>query len=110
MFNWDSAIPALGASGAISGVMGAYAVLFPKHQILTFFFIFLIPVPAILILGYWFVLQFVAGVNGLGMGTAGGGGLWGAVWGVFFGGGGCLGGGEKKKGGLIQRRGARATL
>jgi len=40
MFNWDSAIPALGASGAISGVMGAYAVLFPKHQILTFFFYF----------------------------------------------------------------------
>src|SRR5258708_25553842 len=61
MFNWGSSIPALGASGAISGVMGAYAVMFPSHRILTFFFIFLIPVPAILILGDWFVLQFVAG-------------------------------------------------
>src|SRR5258707_3134748 len=71
MFNWDSAIPALGASGAISGVMGAYAVLFPKHQILTFFFIFLIPVPAILILGYWFVLQLVTGVEWVGVGRRG---------------------------------------
>src|SRR5258708_4374809 len=93
MFNWDSAIPALGASGAISGVMGAYAVLFPKHQILTFFFIFLIPVPAILILGYWFVLQFVAGVYGVGKGAGGGGGLGGGVVGVFVGGGVCCGGG-----------------
>src|SRR5215470_8143029 len=41
MFNWGSGVPALGASGAISGVMGAYAVMFPSHRILTFFFIFL---------------------------------------------------------------------
>ncbi len=85
MFNWDSAIPALGASGAISGVMGAYAVLFPKHQILTFFFIFLIPMPAILILGYWFVLQFVAGINGLGMATAGGVAWWAHIGGFLMG-------------------------
>jgi membrane associated rhomboid family serine protease len=85
MFNWDSAIPALGASGAISGVMGAYAVLFPNHRILTFFFIFLIPVPAILILGYWFVLQFVAGINGLGMATAGGVAWWAHIGGFLMG-------------------------
>src|SRR5260370_28997642 len=97
MFNWDSAIPALGASGAISGVMGAYAVLFPKHQILTFFFIFLIPVPAILILGYWFVLQFVAGGYGLGMAAAGGGGWGGGHVGCFFGGGVVWGGGKKRE-------------
>jgi membrane associated rhomboid family serine protease len=85
IFNWSSAIPALGASGAISGVMGAYAVMFPKHQILTFFLIFLIPVPAILILGYWFVLQFVAGINGLGMATAGGVAWWAHIGGFLMG-------------------------
>ena len=85
LFNLHSAIPALGASGAISGVMGAYAVMFPKHQILTFFLIFLIPVPAILILGYWFVLQFVAGINGLGMATAGGVAWWAHIGGFLMG-------------------------
>jgi membrane associated rhomboid family serine protease len=85
MFNWGSGIPALGASGAISGVMGAYAVMFPSHRILTFFFIFLIPVPAILILGYWFALQFVAGINGLGMATAGGVAWWAHIGGFLMG-------------------------
>ena len=85
MFNLHSAIPALGASGAISGVMGAYAVMFPSHRILTFFFIFLIPVPAILILGYWFVLQFVAGINGLGMATTGGVAWWAHIGGFLMG-------------------------
>jgi rhomboid family protein len=85
LFNWGSGIPALGASGAISGVMGAYAVMFPSHRILTFFFIFLIPVPAILILGYWFVLQFVAGINGLGMATAGGVAWWAHIGGFLMG-------------------------
>jgi membrane associated rhomboid family serine protease len=85
LFNWGSGIPALGASGAISGVMGAYAVMFPRHQILTFFLIFLIPVPAILILGYWFVLQFVAGINGLGMATAGGVAWWAHIGGFLMG-------------------------
>ena len=85
MFNWGSSVPALGASGAISGVMGAYAVMFPSHRILTFFFIFLIPVPAILILGYWFVLQFVAGINGLGMATAGGVAWWAHIGGFLMG-------------------------
>ena len=85
MFNWGSGVPALGASGAISGVMGAYAVMFPSHRILTFFFIFLIPVPAILILGYWFVLQFVAGIGGLGMATAGGVAWWAHIGGFLMG-------------------------
>jgi membrane associated rhomboid family serine protease len=85
MFNWGSPVPALGASGAISGVMGAFAVMFPSHRILTFFFIFLIPVPAILILGYWFVLQFVAGINGLGMATAGGVAWWAHIGGFLMG-------------------------
>jgi membrane associated rhomboid family serine protease len=86
LFNIDSRIPAIGASGAISGVMGAYAVLYPRHRILTFFFIFLIPVPAILILGYWFVIQFLEGVNGIGMRVQGGGvAIWAHIGGFVIG-------------------------
>jgi len=85
LFNWHSTIPALGASGAISGVMGAYAVYFPRNQILTFFFIFLIPIPAIFILGYWFVLQFLEGINGLGMAQAGGVAFWAHIGGFLMG-------------------------
>jgi len=85
LFNLHSSIPALGASGAISGVMGAYAMYFPTHRILTFFFIFLIPVPAFLILGYWFVLQFLAGVGGLGMAGTGGVAWWAHIGGFLMG-------------------------
>jgi membrane associated rhomboid family serine protease len=86
LFNLDSRIPAVGASGAISGVMGAYAVLYPAHRILTFFFVFLIPVPAILILGYWFVIQFLEGVSGIGMGVHGGGvAIWAHIGGFLIG-------------------------
>jgi membrane associated rhomboid family serine protease len=85
LFNWHSSLPALGASGAISGVMGAYAVYFPRSQILTFFFIFLIPIPAIFILGYWFVLQFLEGINGLGMAQTGGVAWWAHIGGFLMG-------------------------
>ena len=83
LFNLSSRLPAIGASGAISGVMGAYILLFPRHRILTFFFIFVIPVPAFLILGYWFVLQFLAGIGTLG-GRASGGVAWWAHIGGFL--------------------------
>ena len=66
LFNLGSTIPALGASGAISGVMGAYMVLFPRERILTLVFIFVVPIPAVFILGYWFLLQFLAGIDALG--------------------------------------------
>jgi rhomboid family protein len=85
LFNLGSRIPAVGASGAISGVMGAYAVLYPRHRILTFFFVFLIPVPAILILGYWFVIQFLEGVGGVGMGSTGGVAIWAHIGGFLIG-------------------------
>jgi hypothetical protein len=57
-------IPSVGASGAIAGVMGAYFVLFPSARVLTlvpFFFIFFVWLPAWIVLGYWFVLQFLSG-------------------------------------------------
>src|SRR5713226_5786922 len=53
--NLYSTVPALGASGAISGVMGAYMVLFPRSRVLTLVFIFVVQVPAVIILGWRFV-------------------------------------------------------
>ncbi len=68
-FNSTSAVPAIGASGAISGVMGAYLVRFPRSRIhtLLFFFIFAttIEVPAMLMIGYWFVVQLFSGFGHL---------------------------------------------
>jgi len=51
----------LGASGAISGVLGAYLILFPKAQILTIVFYVILPIPAVFFLGFWFVLQWLLG-------------------------------------------------
>ena len=85
LFNLHSTIPAIGASGAISGVMGAYIYLFPRAQVLTFFFIFLIPVPAFFILGYWFVFQFLEAVSGIGGDPSGGVAVWAHVGGFLIG-------------------------
>src|SRR2546429_4493665 len=52
-FNLYSRVPALGASGAISGVMGAYILLYPRARILTLVFVFLLPIPAVIVLGEW---------------------------------------------------------
>jgi membrane associated rhomboid family serine protease len=71
----DSAIPMIGASGAIGGVMGAYVVLYPRVRVhmLLFFGIFFtrIVVPASFMLGYWFLIQLLGGY--LGSGQQGGG-------------------------------------
>jgi membrane associated rhomboid family serine protease len=65
MVNPSSAIPMVGASGAISGVMGAYVVLYPRVRVhmlvILAIFITRIVVPAYLMLGYWFLLQLVGG-------------------------------------------------
>jgi len=59
-----SSVPTLGASGAIAGVLGAYFVLYPKAKVLTWFPpIFFFHLPAWVMLGYWFVVQFVAGAT-----------------------------------------------
>ena len=56
-----SVIPTLGASGAISGVLGAYLVLFPRNQVTVFLFRFLTVVPAVVAIGMWALFQFVNG-------------------------------------------------
>jgi membrane associated rhomboid family serine protease len=64
VLNAGSGIPSVGASGAIAGVMGAYLVLYPSARVLTLVpigFIFFIHLPAWLVLGYWFVAQFLSG-------------------------------------------------
>jgi len=68
--NTHSAVPMIGASGAISGVMGAYLVLFPKVKVHTLvflaFFFTTIAVPAYLMLAWWFLVQFLSGLPALG--------------------------------------------
>ncbi len=85
IFNYHSSLPALGASGAISGVMGAYIVLYPRARVLTLVFIFFIPIPAFIILGYWFLLQFVAGVSTVGASATGGVAWWAHIGGFLLG-------------------------
>ena len=60
-----SPIPNLGASGAIAGVLGAYIVLFPRNRVVVFLFRFLVPVPAVVAIGLWAVLQFVNGFGAI---------------------------------------------
>jgi membrane associated rhomboid family serine protease len=85
LFNFHSTLPALGASGAISGVMGAYLILYPKSQILTLVFIFVIPVPALIILGVWFLMQFFSAVSTVGTKMSGGVAWWAHVGGFLLG-------------------------
>jgi len=72
----DSPRPTIGASGAIAGVLGAYLVLYPSARVqslvLVFYFVRLIEVPAVIVLGMWFVLQFFSGLTSLGMPDMGG--------------------------------------
>jgi membrane associated rhomboid family serine protease len=57
-----SPVPTVGASGAISGVMGAYLMLFPRVRVRMFFLIFIVPLPAWIVLLYWFGLQLLSGL------------------------------------------------
>ena len=69
LFNSNSQIPMIGASGAIAGVLGAYLVLYPKARVMTFMFLFffirIVPIPAAFVLGFWFLMQILSvGVGG----------------------------------------------
>src|SRR4029453_1505655 len=80
----SSMIPMIGASGAVAGVLGAYLILFPHARILTLliigFFVRLVYIPAVIVLGFWAVVQFFSGFMTLGVATGGapGGGV--AFW------------------------------
>jgi len=98
----DSRVPMIGASGAVSGVLGAYILLFPHAHVVTLvvfgFFWRIVRIPAGLVLGFWIVLQIVSGLGSLGMG---GGVAWFAHIGGFFAGMGLL---------LLMRRGRVVRL
>lgn len=63
--NLSSEIPSLGASGAISGVLGAYLVLFPKQRVRVLLFRAITTLPAFVVIGLWIVFQFVNGIGQL---------------------------------------------
>jgi membrane associated rhomboid family serine protease len=85
----DADIPNLGASGAIAGVLAAYLVLFPHARVRTLiilgFFISMTRVPAVLLLGLWFLLQFFQGLGAVGGGDTGGVAVWAHVGGFVAG-------------------------
>jgi rhomboid family protein len=87
--NWGSSVPTIGASGAISGVMGAFIVLFPRSRILTLvpllFIFFTIRLPALIMLGYWFLIQFLSGLSTFGQINQGGVAWWAHIGGFSLG-------------------------
>jgi membrane associated rhomboid family serine protease len=68
----DLLVPSLGASGAISGVLGAYLLLFPRKRVRVLFSWFITSVPAVVAVGIWFLFQVINGLGYLGGGTGGG--------------------------------------
>ena len=94
--NPSSTVPMIGASGAISGVLGAYLLTFPYARILTLiivgFFIRFVYIPAVFVLGFWVVLQFLSGLLtfSVAAGHEAGGVAWFAHIGGFLGGMGLL--------------------
>ena len=87
LFQPDSAVPNLGASGAIAGVLGAYFVRFPRARIVTLLPLFvvftLVEIPAVIFLGLWFLFQFLSGAASLGRVSAASGGV---AWWAHIGG------------------------
>ena len=65
VFSLDSNIPNLGASGAIAGVLGAYILLFPKAKVSVLQGQRVVPVPALIVIGLWFVLQLFSGIGSI---------------------------------------------
>jgi membrane associated rhomboid family serine protease len=82
LLNPSSTVPSLGASGAIAGVLGAYMVSYPFAKVLTLLPLFIIwpivEIPAIIVLGFWFIFQFLSGAESLLSADAGAGGV--AFW------------------------------
>ena len=92
ILNINSTIPSVGASGAIAGVLGAYALSYPFARVLTllpiFVFIQVVEIPALIVLGLWFVMQLLYGYGSLAATTAseaGGVAWWAHVGGFVIG-------------------------
>lgn len=87
--NPTSDVPVIGASGAISGVVGAYLVMFPKARILTlvplFFFTEIMTLPALIFIGFWFLFQFWSGLFSLAVPHVGGVAWWAHIGGFVIG-------------------------
>jgi membrane associated rhomboid family serine protease len=77
-------IPSLGASGAISGVLGGYILLFPTRRVTVLLSYFVTQVPAFIAIGLWFVFQLISGLGMLGSGSAAGGVAYAAHIGGFI--------------------------
>jgi membrane associated rhomboid family serine protease len=75
----DSTVPTLGASGAIAAVLGGYALLYPRARVLSLvliiFFVTIVEIPAVFLLGFWFLMQLLYGTAGLASPISGGGGI-----------------------------------
>ncbi len=88
-FSWGSRVPSIGASGAISGVLGAYLVFFPGARVLTLVPLLIIwftaRIPAVVFIGLWFLVQFLSGLNSLGARDMGGVAWWAHVGGFLLG-------------------------
>jgi membrane associated rhomboid family serine protease len=88
MADANGTIPVIGASGAIAGVLGAYFVLFPRNRVNTlvmFYFITIARIPAVFVLGGWFVLQLFSGLGSLATGASSGVAYWAHVGGFVAG-------------------------
>ena len=83
-FKGNPLIPSLGASGAISGVLGAYILLYPRRRVRVLIWYFITEVPAIVALGFWFAFQLINGLGVLGSGSQQGGVAYGAHIGGFI--------------------------
>jgi len=64
-FSLDSNVPNLGASGAIAGVLGSYVLLFPQSRVNVLQYQRVIPMPALIVIGFWFVLQLFSGIGSI---------------------------------------------
>src|SRR5438876_6127115 len=77
-------VPSLGASGAISGVLGGYILLFPTNRVIVLLGWFAMPMPAFIAIGLWFVFQLISGLGVLGSGSQQGGVAYAAHIGGFI--------------------------
>lgn len=84
-----STVPAIGASGAIAGVLAAYMLFFPRARVVTLIILIIFPwfinIPSVIFIAIWFILQFFSGVASLGVATSGGVAYWAHVGGFIAG-------------------------